>query len=400
MMPNALISGNNHVQAPGSVATLRYAGPPISTDALRPQGYQAIDKDGLLWVQKAPGIAAAWEPLTGVPGPTLNQLIPSSKALGGIRQMPATMTMAAGSVYFAAHRIERPGWIHGLICPINTAITAVSIKAAIFNSEYSYSSGFYVGKPKQLLDSRLTFFRGSSDGDGNFGAETDFIDIPWADYRYGQVQQVNITGTPTGGTFKLGFGREGGAVVQTAAIAYNANAAAVQAALDAVATIGAGTSVSGTNPNFSVTLPTTTPYPYDLMTLADNSLTGGTSPSVTIGTNVPLQGNSGPSNLGGNRVRARGPVFISKPQDIFIASILSAGISGVGPMCRLLPDYTTNGVRLDRVVSGQSFNLVDWTNLPNAAGVLAYNATSSSAWSSGTAATGANIDWILDFEPA
>jgi hypothetical protein len=56
-----------------------------------------------------------------------------------------------------------------------------------------------------------------------------------------QVQTVTITGTPTGGTFTLAFN---GAV--TAAIAFNATAATVKAALEALPNVGAGaTTVTG-----------------------------------------------------------------------------------------------------------------------------------------------------------
>jgi YD repeat-containing protein len=54
-------------------------------------------------------------------------------------------------------------------------------------------------------------------------------------YQADSVQQVQLTGGPTGGTFTLSFGGQ-----TTAAIAYNATAATVQAALQALSTIGAG----------------------------------------------------------------------------------------------------------------------------------------------------------------
>jgi hypothetical protein len=50
-----------------------------------------------------------------------------------------------------------------------------------------------------------------------------------------EVQSLAISGTPTGGTFRLAFKS-----VSTANIAYNATAAAVQAALEALSTIGSG----------------------------------------------------------------------------------------------------------------------------------------------------------------
>src|SRR3954462_12938533 len=55
-----------------------------------------------------------------------------------------------------------------------------------------------------------------------------------------EVQTLTITGTPTGGTFRLSFRG-----VTTATIAYNATAAAVQAALEAISTVGTG-NVTGT----------------------------------------------------------------------------------------------------------------------------------------------------------
>ncbi len=93
---------------------------------------------------------------------------------------------------------------------------------------------------------------------------------------YGQ-QTVTVTGSPTGGDFKLSF--EG---VQTAVIAHNATASAVQTALRALAGIGSsGVKVSG---------PAGGPWVADFtvetgrapLSLGTNSLTGGTSPSVTV----------------------------------------------------------------------------------------------------------------------
>lgn len=95
-----------------------------------------------------------------------------------------------------------------------------------------------------------------------------------------EVQTLNVTGTPTGGTFKLKFRDR-----TTAAIAYNANAAAIQAALEALSTIGAGNvAVTGTTPGpFTLTFQAAKgKQVLPNVTLAVNALTGGTSPSVTI----------------------------------------------------------------------------------------------------------------------
>lgn len=94
-----------------------------------------------------------------------------------------------------------------------------------------------------------------------------------------ETQTAAITGGPTGGTFTLTFKGQ-----TTSAIAYNATAAAAKSALEALSTIGAG--------NVDVTLATSTytviftgtlgNKPQPLMTASGASLTGGTSPGVTI----------------------------------------------------------------------------------------------------------------------
>lgn len=90
---------------------------------------------------------------------------------------------------------------------------------------------------------------------------------------YGASVTVTITGSPTGGTFTLSV--DGNA---TAGIAYNATAAAVKAALEALPVVGAGNaSVSGGNGGpWVISVPTGT------ITGSATGLTGGTSPAVTV----------------------------------------------------------------------------------------------------------------------
>jgi hypothetical protein len=100
------------------------------------------------------------------------------------------------------------------------------------------------------------------------------------------VQTVTITGTPAGGSFTLTFSGQ-----TTAAIAYNAIASAVQTALIALSNLGTGdvTVTGGPGPG--------TPYVVTFggvyadtdvpaMT-ATSSLTGGSSPAVTVTTTTP-----------------------------------------------------------------------------------------------------------------
>jgi hypothetical protein len=96
------------------------------------------------------------------------------------------------------------------------------------------------------------------------------------------VQTVTITGTPTGGTFTLTFNAQ-----TTAAIAYNANAAAVQAALVALPNIGAGQVVctGGALPGTGVICTfggTFGDAAQTLMTADGTLLTGGSSPAASV----------------------------------------------------------------------------------------------------------------------
>jgi hypothetical protein len=96
-----------------------------------------------------------------------------------------------------------------------------------------------------------------------------------------EVQTVAVTGTPTGGTFSLSFN---GAT--TPALAYNASTSAVQTALQALSTIGAGNAtVTGTAGVSYVVTFTGALANQNVGTLvAVATLTGGTTPGVTVTT--------------------------------------------------------------------------------------------------------------------
>lgn len=103
------------------------------------------------------------------------------------------------------------------------------------------------------------------------------------------VQTITITGTPTGGSFTLTFNGQ-----TTAAIAYNATAANVKTALVALGNIGAAAQVAtggGGLPGTPVTVTfqgLLANQPLSTMT-AVSSLTGGTSPAVTVATTTTGQ---------------------------------------------------------------------------------------------------------------
>lgn len=115
--------------------------------------------------------------------------------------------------------------------------------------------------------------------------------------RANEGQTVTITGTPTGGTFTLTFDGE-----TTAGIAYNANAAAVQTALEGLSNVTAGdvTVTGGPGPGtpyvvtFSGGDEAGTDVP--VMTASGASLTGGSSPAVAVTTTTA----GGPSQTDGS----------------------------------------------------------------------------------------------------
>lgn len=105
-----------------------------------------------------------------------------------------------------------------------------------------------------------------------------FPDVYYLEGAASEVQSVDITGSPTGGTFTLSFGSE-----TTSALAYDADAATVQAALEALNNIGSGNvTVTGTNPAFTMTFGgDLANVKLPLLTGDESSLTGGT-PGFTI----------------------------------------------------------------------------------------------------------------------
>lgn len=99
-----------------------------------------------------------------------------------------------------------------------------------------------------------------------------------------EVQTVTITGSPTGGTFTLTYSGQ-----TTAGIAYNADAATVDAALEALSNIGAGdvTCTGGPLPGTAVIVEFTGALAATNvaeMTASGAGLTGGSSPAVAIAT--------------------------------------------------------------------------------------------------------------------
>jgi hypothetical protein len=106
-----------------------------------------------------------------------------------------------------------------------------------------------------------------------------------------EVQQVTITGTPTGGTFTLTYGGQ-----TTAGIAYNATAAAVQTALEALSSIGVGNALvtGGPGPGTAWNVQFRNVLGRQnvaQMTTSGAGLTGGSSPASAVSTTT--QGSAG-----------------------------------------------------------------------------------------------------------
>jgi hypothetical protein len=100
-----------------------------------------------------------------------------------------------------------------------------------------------------------------------------------------EIQSVTITGTPAGGTFTLTFDGE-----TTTPIAFNATAAAVQAALLALASLRVGDVVVTGSAGGPYTLTFGIDFAemnVDALTGSAAGLTGGTSPAVVIATPTP-----------------------------------------------------------------------------------------------------------------
>jgi hypothetical protein len=96
-----------------------------------------------------------------------------------------------------------------------------------------------------------------------------------------EIQSVTITGSPTGGSFTLTYAGQ-----TTAAIAHNAAAATVKARLEALSNIGEGdVKVTGSAGGpYSVTFKGDLSDANVAAMTATSSLTGGTTPGVTIAT--------------------------------------------------------------------------------------------------------------------
>ena len=131
-----------------------------------------------------------------------------------------------------------------------------------------------------------------------------------------EVQTVTITGSPTGGSFTLSFGGS-----TTANIAYNATAADVRAALEALPTIGDGnvsvTGGPGPGTPFTVTFQGALAARDVAQMTTANSFTGGSGPASAVTTATA----GGSSQAIGQKVR---PAAASGASSASLAGIVMA----------------------------------------------------------------------------
>lgn len=111
--------------------------------------------------------------------------------------------------------------------------------------------------------------------------------VPGTGTAVNEVQTVTITGTPTSGSFKLVFGDQ-----MTAAIAYNATAAVVAAAVAALANVGTGnvTGGGGALPGTAVTLTFVGALAgrnVPMLLTAEVSFGGGSTPAIAVTETTP-----------------------------------------------------------------------------------------------------------------
>lgn len=167
------------------------------------------------------------------------------------------------------------------------------------------------------------------------------------------AEKMVISGTPTGGSVKLKFKGDETAAITLADLTGVGFETAVKTALEALPSIGGGNIASvtrsGSTPNFSflVTFGGGMASPQDLFELSNNSLSGGTTPTITISYPLPdaASVSAAAANAVANAVKnAAGAVApINRARFIFANTLtLEAASPGVwGNSVTITVDYNT-----------------------------------------------------------
>lgn len=164
-----------------------------------------------------------------------------------------------------------------------TGLAAITRKDGVTKLLIITGSDLYTDKPymESRWDSQADWKKAgtSLEGDATADRIAGSLALSNLPAKRNETQKVTIGGSPTGGTFTLTLSGQ-----TTAAIAYNATAAAVQSALEALSNIEVGdVTVTGADGGpWSVEFKGQYQYKDVADMTATSSLTGGTSPSVAV----------------------------------------------------------------------------------------------------------------------
>ncbi|NUS82797.1 MAG: hypothetical protein HOY75_08585 [Streptomyces sp.] len=166
---------------------------------------------------------------------------------------------------------DRP-WLASLVGTNDT--NSILLDTSKFTEGVHYEKGTAL-QPRNIIKSGLPLGKVTASG----------LYAPYSGPR-SEVQSVAITGAPTGGTYTITFSGQ-----TTAGIPYNATAAQVKAALEALSNINVGdVAVSGgPHPGTAIAVTFGGQYLSDdvaQMTASAAGLTGGTSPAVNVTTST------------------------------------------------------------------------------------------------------------------
>lgn len=259
-----------------------------------------------------------------------------------------------------------------------------------------------------------------SDPEGDAQAAWDVRVFDSATYLLGavsEVQRITITGTPTGGTFTVSFGG-----FTTTAIAYNASAATVQAALEALPSIGTGNVLcaGGALPGafVSCTFRGALAGRNVAQMTATGSFTGGSSPAVAITTTTagvdtdPTARTPVWSATGTGQYDNRVQIGVDLPNGTYRAYMrvqdtaglwsawsytqwTEAVVAPATPIISATPLGGLEGIQLDIAGAAQQ-NVVEWYEKTGVIqGALSAHTTTAQGYSFGTHAV---ADWSWDGE--
>lgn len=174
---------------------------------------------------------------------------------------------------------------------------------------------------------------------------------PYDDAGTNEQQTVTITGTPTGGTFTLTWNGQ-----TTGAIAYNASAATVEAALIALSNIDAGEVdvTGGPGPDTAWVVEFLGDYQgtnVAAMT-ATSSLTGGSSPAIAVTTNQ-----AGVAGATDGRGTATGFLF----EDVDVSALEGTDLTGEV----VVPMLVTGFIRESKLPTNHGLDAAAKTDLIN-----------------------------------